>query len=382
MNFDGICIAGVGLHPFGRYPGKTTAELASVATREALADAGMEWSDIDVAFGGSLQANPDCMVAVMGQTGIPFINVKNGCASAGSAIYAAAMAVASGAHDIALAVGADNHERGAFRNDPGEWGMPRWYAESGFAVAPQFFAMKTRQYFEAHDLPLELLVAVAERSFRNGARTPHAWRRQALESEAILASPMLCNPLRKFMLTNPCAGGGAAIICRKEVAARFENQPMSLRGLAIKTRVADTFEVGTPYISVDVSPSPSVFASREAFEIAGVDPGDIDVVQLQDTDSGTEIIHYAECGFCADGEQEELIASGATEIGGRLPINTDGGLLANGEPVGASGLRQVYEVALQLRGRAEGRQVPGNPRLGFTHVYGGPGVSAVVILES
>ena len=103
--------------------------------------------------------------------------------------------------------------------------------------------------------------------------------------------------------------------------------------------------------------------------------------QLQDTESGAEVMHMAECGFCEDGEQERLIAAGATEIGGALPVNTDGGCIANGEPIGASGLRQVYEVVQQLRGRAGERQVPGRPRVGFTHVYGAPGVSACTVLS-
>ena len=111
-------------------------------------------------------------------------------------------------------------------------------------------------------------------------------------------------------------------------------------------------------------------------------PEDIDVIQLQDTDSGSELIHIAENGFCEHGEQAHLLASGATEIDGRLPINTDGGCLANGEPVGASGLRQVVEICTQLRGQAGRRQVPGTPRLGYTHVYGAPGVSAVTILQA
>jgi acetyl-CoA acetyltransferase len=127
-------------------------------------------------------------------------------------------------------------------------------------------------------------------------------------------------------------------------------------------------------------PSPSVQASQAAFEMAGIGPEDIDVAQVQDTEVGHEIMHMAECGFCKDGEQEALIRQGATEIGGTIPINTDGGLLANGEPVGASGLRQVHEVCLQLRGQAGARQVPGSPKAGFTHVYGFPGVSAVTVL--
>jgi acetyl-CoA acetyltransferase len=108
----------------------------------------------------------------------------------------------------------------------------------------------------------------------------------------------------------------------------------------------------------------------------------VDIAQLEDTESGAEIMHLAETGLCRDGEQEALIQSGATRIDGRLPINTDGGCLACGEPIGASGLRQVHEVALQLRGDAGDRQVPGPARVGFTQVYGAPGVSACTVLST
>jgi len=128
--------------------------------------------------------------------------------------------------------------------------------------------------------------------------------------------------------------------------------------------------------------SVSTTAATAAFEAAGIGPADVDVCQLQDTESGAEVMHLAECGFCEHGEQEKLVPSGATEIGGWLPVNTDGGCIANGEPIGASGLRQVYEVVTQLRGRAGERQVPNSPRVGFTHVYGAPGVSACTVLVS
>lgn len=128
-------------------------------------------------------------------------------------------------------------------------------------------------------------------------------------------------------------------------------------------------------------PGTTVEAARAAYELAGIGPEDVDVAQLQDTDSGSEIIHMAETGLCKDGEQEALLADGATTIGGRLPINTDGGLLANGEPVGASGLRQVYELVQQLRGRAGERQVPNDPRVGLAQLYGAPGTAAVAILS-
>jgi acetyl-CoA acetyltransferase len=124
-----------------------------------------------------------------------------------------------------------------------------------------------------------------------------------------------------------------------------------------------------------------VYASKAAFENAGVSPSDIGVIQLQDTDAGAEIIHMAEAGFCEHGEQEKLLAEGATEIGGKMPVNTDGGLIANGEPIGASGMRQVHEIVRQLRGQAgSDRQVPGNPTAGFAQVYGAPGTAAATVL--
>ena len=132
---------------------------------------------------------------------------------------------------------------------------------------------------------------------------------------------------------------------------------------------------------MDEDVAPTVHASRAAYETAGLGPSDVDVIQLQDTDSGAEIIHMAENGFCADGDQEGLLAEGATEIGGSMPVNTDGGLIANGEPIGASGIRQVHEIVRQLRGQAGERQVPGSPRVGYAQVYGAPGTAAVSILS-
>mgnify|MGYP001611113417 FL=1 len=380
-SLEDIVIAGTGLCAFGRHDGVTAAQLGVIAARKALRDAGMSWSDIEMAYGASLEGNPDTIVSDLGQTGITFINVRNGCASAGSAVLSASLAIASGHCDIAIAVGTDNHGRGAFRSRPGDWNIPQWFGESGFSVAPQFFAMKTMQYFAQYDLPLELAYQVAERAFRNGSITPHAWRQTPLSVDQIAESPVVCYPLRKYMLTNPCAGAGAAILCREEVARRFDCEPLHLAGISVKTRRPGTFDVFASSVALEPDDSPSVYASREAFEMAGIEPEDIDVIQVQDTDSGTEIIHYAECGFCEPGQQAQLIADGETELTGRFPVNTDGGLLANGEPVGASGLRQIYEISQQLRGRAGRRQVPGNPKSGFTHVYGGPGISAVTIIQ-
>ncbi len=135
-----------------------------------------------------------------------------------------------------------------------------------------------------------------------------------------------------------------------------------------------------PHLSPERGDGPTMDAAKAAFEMAGMTPADIDLAQLQDTEVGAEIMHMAENGFCEHGEQEEMIANGDTELDGRFPVNTDGGCLANGEPVGATGLRQVYENVLQLRGDAGVRQVAGDPQVAYTHVYGSPGISSVTIL--
>jgi acetyl-CoA acetyltransferase len=154
-----------------------------------------------------------------------------------------------------------------------------------------------------------------------------------------------------------------------------------VRGAALRTRPVGSFEVFSPALETERGKSAVELASSATWENAGLGPEDVDVAQLQDTESGAEIMHMAENGFCKDGEQEAMIANGDTRLGGRMPINTDGGCLACGEPIGASGLRQIYENVEQLRGRAAGRQVEG-ARIGYSQVYGAPGLSACVVLEA
>ncbi len=171
-------------------------------------------------------------------------------------------------------------------------------------------------------------------------------------------------------------------MCRADIAHRFTDKPVYVRASEIRTRTFGAYEVhGTSAPPLDEDVSPTVYAAKAAYEEAGIGPEDIDIAQLQDTDAGAEIIHMAETGLCADGEQEKLLADGATEIHGSLPINTDGGLIANGEPIGASGLRQMHELVRQLRGEAGERQVPGNPRVGLAQVYGAPGTASATILS-
>ncbi len=191
---------------------------------------------------------------------------------------------------------------------------------------------------------------------------------------------MLNHPLTQYMFCSPDEGAAAVVLCRADRAHEYADRPVFLRSAALRSRRFGTFEVFSPWLASERTPAPTADAAAAAFEEAGLGPDEVDVAQIQDSESGAEIIHMAETGLCEHGEQEELIARGATEIDGDLPINTDGGLIANGEPIAASGMRQVIEVVTQLRGDAGDRQVPGDPRVGFTQVYGAPGVSACTVL--
>jgi acetyl-CoA acetyltransferase len=192
---------------------------------------------------------------------------------------------------------------------------------------------------------------------------------------------MVNHPLTQYMFCSPGEGAVALVLARGARVTAAGRTPVWLRSVAFRTRRFGSFEVFSPSIPIESSPSPTAEAAALAFEQAGIGPSDVDIAQVQDTESGAEVMHLAETGLCEHGEQETLIQSGATAIGGQLPINTDGGCLANGEPIGASGLRQVHEVVLQLRGEAGDHQVPGAPRVGFTQVYGAPGVSACTVLS-
>jgi acetyl-CoA acetyltransferase len=377
-----VAIVGIGIHPFGRHDGVTGRAMGVHAVREAMSDAGVGWADVDFAFGGSRDGgNADSMVADLGLTGLPFINVRNGCATGGSALVSATNAIRAGAGRLGVVAGFDKHAAGAFGSDPAAYGLGPWYGETGLMVTTQFFGMKIQRYMDDHGITAAALARVAAKAFRNGARNPNAWRREPLSEAEILAASMIAHPLTQYMFCSPGEGGVALVLARGDEAQRYCDRPVYLRSAVVRTRRFGSFEVFSPSLALERADSPTVDAARDAFAAAGIGPDEVGVAQLQDTEAGAEIMHLAECGLCKDGEQEEWLARGVTEIGGALPVNTDGGCLANGEPIGASGLRQVYEVVAQLQGRAGDRQVPGGPTVGFTHVYGAPGVSACTVLS-
>lgn len=216
-----VAIVGVGLHPFGRHDASLTGmAMGAQASRLALADAGVNWADIGYAVGGSnVSGKPDTLVGVLGLTGVPFVNVRNGCATGGVALATAANAIRAGETDLALVVGFDKHARGAFAASPADYGHADWYGETGLMVTTQFFAMKDRRYLHTHGLKDRLLAQVAAKAFRCGELNPAAWRRTALSEDEIMRARVINPPLTQYMLCSPSEGAAAVVLARGDRAA-------------------------------------------------------------------------------------------------------------------------------------------------------------------
>ncbi|HWA63326.1 MAG TPA: thiolase family protein, partial [Caulobacteraceae bacterium] len=263
-----VHIVGAGIHPFGRHDELSGLDQGVFAVREALADAGVDWRDIQFAFGGSSAAgNADAMLPRLGLTGVQFINVANGCATGGSALLSGYWAIKSGEFDLGVVLGFDKHPRGAFNPEPADWGLPDWYGETGLMLTTQFFANKINRYMGLHGITPMTLARVAEKAFENGARTPHSWRKQPMDAEAILASQMVSDPLTKFMFCSPAEGGAALILASDRKMRELGLAGPKVRGAAVRTRVEGSFEVFAPSLAIERGPSPTQIASKAAYEM-------------------------------------------------------------------------------------------------------------------
>jgi acetyl-CoA acetyltransferase len=374
-----VYVLGVGLHPFGRFGEKDVIEIGREAVVKALDDAGVPWQKVGAAYCGTVFAGPmagNKVLARVGLTGIPITNVENACASGGSALRQAYQAIAGGFCDVALAFGIEKMPKGFIAGNPNDW-----FAVMGLSVNPQYFALKARWHMENFGTTDDQLVQVSVKNHRNGALNPFAMYRKVMSAEEISQSPMVNDPLRLLMLCAPNEGAAAVVLATKEVAKQYTTTLIKVAAIVLDSPLYGTAEV--PHISVSArveAPTVTMTAAQEAYDEAGIGPEDLDLVELQDTDSASEIIYTEELGLCGRGEGGKLLDEGATEIQGRIPVNPSGGLLSKGEPLGASALAQVAEVVWQLREDAGPRQVK-HARVGLTHVYGALGNCAVSVLQ-
>ena len=381
----GVEIAGVGLHPFGRFGDTPATALGVTAARAALADAG--WTPAEArgrigaaycatAYGGV--ASGHRVLGALALTGVPIVDVEAGCASGGAALALAAAAIRSGEHDAALVVGVEKMPKGIIRSSF----FAPWQEEAGLSANPAYFALRAQRLLREHGLAVDDLAALVVKNRRWGARNPDAMFRSEVTAEQVLASRLVCEPLRLWMLCSPNEGAAAVVLRR----ARPGDGGVKLSAVALRSHLpGSVLDESTPLAGLvddaDITP-PTTLAATDAYERAGVGPGDLDVVECQDTDAGRELLSWVELGLCGAGEQPKLLAEEAEGTGAsaRAAINRSGGLLSKGEPLGASGLGQVAELVRQLRGRAGDRQVP-DARVGLAHTIGRGANASVTIVS-
>ncbi len=252
---EDVAVVGLGIHPFGRHDGVSGLQMGAIAARRALASAGISWEDVDFAAGGSDAAgNADTSVSALGLTGIPFINVKNGCATGGSALTTAHAMLRAGSADVALVLGFDKHPPGAFNPSPADWGLGSWYGETGLMLTTQFFAMKIQRYMGEHGISASTLAKVAAKAFRNGEANRNAWRRTPLTEEQILTSKMVNPPLTQYMFCSPGEGAVALVLVRGSTRVSSARVAVRLGSVAFRTRRYGSFEVFSPSIPIGSAP--------------------------------------------------------------------------------------------------------------------------------
>ncbi len=405
-----VAIVGAGMTNFGKFLDRSMKDLAGEAVKGALASAGIDKSKLQVAVVGNATAGlitgqemirGQVVLREMGIGGIPIINTENACASSSTAFHIAWMYVASGMYDIALAVGMEKlyHEdkRRSFQAIGAAVDV-EWVQQMQAAAKAQedkqkadnpgvaegagekrsmfmdFYAAFARSHMAKYGTTKEQFARIAVKNHYHGSLNPHAQYREVYSIEDVLASPLVAEPLTRLMCSPIGDGAAATVICSAEMAKQFTTKPVYVRASVL----------GSGFDRAPGDPDVTQTVARKAYEMAGVGPQDLNVIEVHDASAPAELVLYEELGLCAPGEGGKLIDSKATYIDGPIPVNPSGGLISKGHPIGATGVAQIYEIFTQLRGEAGDRQVK-NPKVGMTEngggmVKGDPAALAVHIL--
>jgi acetyl-CoA acetyltransferase len=391
-----VAVLGVGMHPWGKW-GRPFVSYGVAAARAALADAGVEWTDVDFIVGGETVRNGyggyvagSTLARALGWSGARVATCYAACASGSAAIEAARTRIMAGLSEVALVVGADTTPKGFLAPNAGErWDDPDWlrFRLIG-ATNPAYFGLYARRRMDLYGATPADFALVKVKNSRHGHENPNARYRSLVTADEVDGSPVVADPLR---LLDICAtsDGAAAVVLGSEQAARRLGATGGVKVRAVSTvtpRYPNTV-VDLPDIATDsaasVSPPalgfrPSIAAA--AYDEAGVGPEDLSLAEVYDLSTALELDWYEDIGLCQPGEAEKLLHEGATTIGGRIPVNPSGGLACFGEAVPAQAIAQVCEVTWQLRGQAGARQVD-DARVGLTINQGLFGHGSCVILS-
>jgi acetyl-CoA acetyltransferase len=370
-------IAGVGIHPFGRFGDKTVTAMGVEAVKMALRDADVGRGGFQAAFCGTVYSGVAAghkVLTALGLSGVPIVNVEAGCASGGAALGLGVEAIRSGRCDTVLVFGIEKMPKGIIRSSFFE----PWREQAGLAVTPAYFALRAQRLMRDSGVTREHLAYVSVKNHANGVHNPHAMFRKPFTLEQVLDSAIVCDPLTVYMLCSPNEGA-AALVLRQAGGATGQ---VTVRAAALRSHLpGSVLGEHTPMCGLldDDLPAPTELAARAAYEEAGIGPQDLDVAEVQDTDSARELLSCEELGLCEKGGAGRMIDERRSDLGGALPVNPSGGLLSKGEPLGASALGQVIELYWQLRGEAGPRQVSG-AKVALGHTVGRGANASVVVL--
>jgi acetyl-CoA acetyltransferase len=376
---EDVYVVGIDMIKFGRFPEKSVAELGAEAALLALDDAGLAIKDIEALWCGNLM-HANAMVGqqilqLIGQTGIPVVNCANACATGATAFRDAWLAVKAGVYDLVLAVGVEQMGKGLLGGVGGGKGIPK-EGLLGSMTMPAVFAEAGMEHARKYGTTFEQFAKVSVKNHHHSTLNPKAMYQIETPLDQVMNAEMISYPNTKLMCSVNVDGSAAAVLASGKKAKEL--------GLKRAVKVRASVLTSDPWQERDlVMPDVNTctrLAAKKAYEMAGVDPNDIDLVELHDCFATAELLHYENLGLCKDGEAGKLIDDGTTALGGKVPVNVSGGLLSKGHPLGATGIANVYEVATHLRGEAGKRQVEG-AALGLTHVIGLGSACAIHILE-
>ena len=396
MNNEAIWVVGVSMTKFGRYPELDSVDLGAKASLEAMDDGGITVHDLDVLAAGTLfQASTSMGQRIqkqIGQTGIPVYNVSNACATGATAIRTVYLAIKAGEAEIGMAVGVEQmgkmgllaggekQERKIFEPS-GRYGAVMGVdGFLGTETMPGVFAQAGMQYaYENEDVGFEQFARVAFKNHQHSTLNPLAQYQKEFSMEEVMAAPVQSYPNTLLMCCPTGDGAAAAVLVSEE---RLRSFPVEIQKRAVK--IAASVLSSDPFIeSGQVQPDVNTLtknAARQAYEISGIGPEDLDLVELHDCFATAELIHYDNLGLCEPGGAGDFIDSGRPFRDGSMPVNVSGGLISKGHPIGATGVANIFEVATHLRGEAGDRQIEG-AKVGLAHVIGLGSSCGVHILE-
>ena len=374
-----VYILGVDMIKFGRFPDRTVPSLGAEAALLALDDAGLTIQDMEALYCGNLGQSSGMVgqriLQEIGQTGMPVVNCANACATGATAFREAWTSIKAGLYDVVLAVGVEQMGKGLLGGTGAGKGIPK-EGLLGSGTMPAVFAEAGMEHARKYGTTFEQFAKISVKNHHHSTMNPKAMYQIETPLEDVMNAEMISYPNSKLMCSVNVDGSAAAVLVSEKKAKEL--------GMERVVKVKASILSSDPYQKRDlVMPDVNTCtrkAAKEAYEMAGVGPEDIDLVELHDCFATAEMLHYENLGLCKDGDAGRMIDEGEVALGGRVPVNVSGGLLSKGHPLGATGIANIYEVSTHLRGEAGERQVEG-ARLGLTHVIGLGSACGIHILE-